>query len=244
MMLVPSDAFFEDIHRKSPSTFLRSVCRCLFGPVDHHQTKTDLQALNERLLNEAGERWNFDFRVGKPVHGGRYDWFPSNSKKIEEDSRLDFVPCSYPNKNSNNCDTTAADFKNSCSKSRPYSNSHHTAQVPANDVTSRLAAPAADVAVSRDLDSDVIDSGDVSRDVDRTETGRRVTCRRRLSWDERTTSRSATTLGAVRRTRSRAKTTRKLVRSLAAQRSAITDYFPKTKTSAIENKLVVSRQRR
>lgn len=221
MMLVPSDAFFGDIHRKSPSTFLRSVCRCLFGPVDHHQTKTDLQALNERLLNEAGQRWNFDFRVGEPAHGGRYDWFPSNSKKIEEDSRLDFVPCSYPNKIPNNCDTTAVDLKNRSSKTRPYSNPRHIAQSPANDVTSRLAAPA-DVTASRDLYSDVIDSDDVSRDVDRTDTGRRVTCRRRLSWDDRSTSRSATISGPVRRTRSRTKTTRKLVRTLAAQRSAIT----------------------
>lgn len=225
MVLVPRDAFFEEIHRKSPSlppTFLRSVCRCLFGPVDHHQTKTDLRALNERLLNEAGERWNFDFRVGEPVHGKRYDWFPSNSEEVEVDSRLDFVPYSYPRQISNNCNTATVDLKSRGSNTRPYSPLCHNSQISASsDVTSRLAA-STDGTASCDMNSDVIDSEDVSHDVDRTETGRRVTCRRKLSRDELTMPRSATISGSVRSTKNRTKTKRNLVRTLVAQRSAIT----------------------
>ena len=51
----------------------RSVCRQLFGPVNHEQLKADLQSEKRKLLADNNEKWNFDFENGIPLVG-RYRW--------------------------------------------------------------------------------------------------------------------------------------------------------------------------
>ena len=50
------------------------VCRCLFGPVDHDQNLRDLAKLRKVLDDQSSQRWNFDFRLGRPIYGKRYGW--------------------------------------------------------------------------------------------------------------------------------------------------------------------------
>ncbi|NXA39559.1 CDN1A inhibitor, partial [Eudromia elegans] len=49
------------------------VCRSLFGPVDHQQLQSDVQALLRQQLEAARRRWNFDFEAGTPLEG-RFAW--------------------------------------------------------------------------------------------------------------------------------------------------------------------------
>lgn len=49
------------------------VCRRLFGPVDSEQLSRDCDALMASCLQEARERWNFDFATETPLEGN-YVW--------------------------------------------------------------------------------------------------------------------------------------------------------------------------
>ncbi|XP_003473933.1 cyclin-dependent kinase inhibitor 1 [Cavia porcellus] len=45
------------------------ACRCLFGPVDSEQLRRDCDALMASCLQEARQRWNFDFLTETPLEG-------------------------------------------------------------------------------------------------------------------------------------------------------------------------------
>ncbi|XP_009077219.1 PREDICTED: cyclin-dependent kinase inhibitor 1 [Acanthisitta chloris] len=45
------------------------VCRNLFGPVDHQQLQNDLEVMLRQNLEEAKQRWNFDFETETPLEG-------------------------------------------------------------------------------------------------------------------------------------------------------------------------------
>ncbi|XP_061205487.1 cyclin-dependent kinase inhibitor 1 isoform X2 [Neopsephotus bourkii] len=49
------------------------VCRNLFGPVDHQQLQQDLESLLKQNLEEAQQRWNFDFETETPLEGC-FEW--------------------------------------------------------------------------------------------------------------------------------------------------------------------------
>ncbi|XP_053943921.1 cyclin-dependent kinase inhibitor 1 isoform X2 [Cuculus canorus] len=49
------------------------VCRNLFGPVDHHQLQNDFEDLLRQQLEEAQQRWNFDFETETPLEG-HFKW--------------------------------------------------------------------------------------------------------------------------------------------------------------------------
>lgn len=51
----------------------RSVCRQLFGPVNHEQMRADLLREKRKLCDENTRAWNFDFENGIPLVG-RYVW--------------------------------------------------------------------------------------------------------------------------------------------------------------------------
>ncbi|XP_048203811.1 cyclin-dependent kinase inhibitor 1 [Perognathus longimembris pacificus] len=51
------------------------ACRCLFGPVDGEQLQRDCDALMASCLQEARERWNFDFVTETPLEGD-FAWEP------------------------------------------------------------------------------------------------------------------------------------------------------------------------
>ncbi|XP_006148696.2 LOW QUALITY PROTEIN: cyclin-dependent kinase inhibitor 1 [Tupaia chinensis] len=47
----------------------RRVCRRLFGPVDSEQLRRDCDELMAGCVQEARERWNFDFVTETPLEG-------------------------------------------------------------------------------------------------------------------------------------------------------------------------------
>ncbi|XP_008933273.1 PREDICTED: cyclin-dependent kinase inhibitor 1 [Merops nubicus] len=49
------------------------VCRSLFGPVDHHQLQNDFEDLLRQHLEEAQQRWNFNFETETPLEG-HFKW--------------------------------------------------------------------------------------------------------------------------------------------------------------------------
>ncbi|KAM6114419.1 cyclin-dependent kinase inhibitor 1 [Phoenicopterus ruber ruber] len=49
------------------------VCRNLFGPVDHHQLQNDFEDLLRQHLEEAQQRWNFNFETETPLEGS-FKW--------------------------------------------------------------------------------------------------------------------------------------------------------------------------
>ncbi|XP_028589833.2 cyclin-dependent kinase inhibitor 1 isoform X1 [Podarcis muralis] len=51
----------------------RKLCRNLFGPVDHDQLQKDFQSLMKAQLEEAQQKWNFDFESETPLEGD-YKW--------------------------------------------------------------------------------------------------------------------------------------------------------------------------
>ncbi|XP_024861598.1 cyclin-dependent kinase inhibitor 1 isoform X1 [Kryptolebias marmoratus] len=51
-----------------------SARRNLFGPVDREQLQEEYRAALRRDLEEASERWGFDFTAGRPRQGGRFQW--------------------------------------------------------------------------------------------------------------------------------------------------------------------------
>lgn len=50
-----------------------SVCRSLFGPVDHEQLRRDLRLRLEEIMDQDRRRWNFDFQTDTPL-SGRFQW--------------------------------------------------------------------------------------------------------------------------------------------------------------------------
>lgn len=56
-----------DIRRKE------SVCRCLFGPVNHEQVRQELKLKLKEIVEQDSRRWNFDFQSETPLPG-RYQW--------------------------------------------------------------------------------------------------------------------------------------------------------------------------
>lgn len=46
-----------------------TACRRLFGPVDSEQLRRDCDALMASCVQEARERWNFDFVTDTPLEG-------------------------------------------------------------------------------------------------------------------------------------------------------------------------------
>lgn len=48
--------------------------KCLFGPPDHQQLESDLQRELNKDVQEMNEKYDFDFREGKPLKGTKYEW--------------------------------------------------------------------------------------------------------------------------------------------------------------------------
>lgn len=48
--------------------------RCLFGRPDHQELESDLQRELDKDAREMNEKWDFDFRKGKPLKGDKFQW--------------------------------------------------------------------------------------------------------------------------------------------------------------------------
>ncbi|KAM7005918.1 cyclin-dependent kinase inhibitor 1 isoform 2-T2 [Tautogolabrus adspersus] len=52
----------------------RPARRALFGPVDHKQLQIECQAALRKDLEEASNRWGFDFLSDKPLDSSDFQW--------------------------------------------------------------------------------------------------------------------------------------------------------------------------
>ncbi|XP_076012186.1 cyclin dependent kinase inhibitor 1Ca [Genypterus blacodes] len=57
----------------SPIRRRESVCRSLFGPVDHEQLSRDLTKRLREITEQDSRRWNFNFQAETPLLG-RFEW--------------------------------------------------------------------------------------------------------------------------------------------------------------------------
>lgn len=55
------------LHRRT------SVCRNLFGPVDHDEVSREMKAKLREISERDQQRWNFDFEANTPLDGD-YKW--------------------------------------------------------------------------------------------------------------------------------------------------------------------------
>lgn len=56
-----------------PQRACRSVCRSLFGAVDHEELNRDIEAKLREISERDQKRWNFNFVAGTPLLGD-YEW--------------------------------------------------------------------------------------------------------------------------------------------------------------------------
>ncbi|KAF3688555.1 Cyclin-dependent kinase inhibitor 1C Cyclin-dependent kinase inhibitor p57 p57Kip2 [Channa argus] len=133
------------LHRRT------SVCRNLFGPVDHDELSRDMKAKMREISERDQQRWNFNFETNTPLSGD-YEW--------EE------VPV----------DNTPALYQDSVQNGRTPANQIPTSETPGMDVLERLAVPESSstpcpVEVNQENRTDKLNSGRASR--------RQVPCVRR-----------------------------------------------------------------
>jgi len=50
-----------------------TVCRNLFGPVDHEELKTEMKSKLREISERDQQRWNFNFEANAPLEGD-YEW--------------------------------------------------------------------------------------------------------------------------------------------------------------------------
>lgn len=97
-----------------------SVCRSLFGPVDHDELQREMKTRLREISERDQERWNFNFEANSPMDG-LYEW---------EEVSADQAPTFYREK-SDRVPATPV-------KRRP-----EEPDTPLRDVMERLSAPEA-----------------------------------------------------------------------------------------------------
>lgn len=108
------------LHRRT------SVCRNLFGPVDHDELSRDMKAKLREISERDQQRWNFNFETNTPLDGD-YEW---------EEVPLDRSPEAYQDSVPDDRTRTPA----TPVKQSPSSDSV-LPETPRMDVLERLAPP-------------------------------------------------------------------------------------------------------
>lgn len=143
------------LHRRT------SVCRNLFGPVDHDELSREMKAKLREISERDQQRWNFDFEANAPLEGD-YKW---------EEVSVDKTPVFY--QDSKQIDRTRVPA--TPVKQMPSTDSV-LPEIPRMDVQERLAvpessSPSSPVEVNQENRSDKLNSGK--------QTHRQVPCGRR-----------------------------------------------------------------
>ncbi|XP_029194457.1 cyclin-dependent kinase inhibitor 1-like isoform X1 [Acropora millepora] len=111
----------------------RSVCRNLFGPVDHEQLKADFLREKEEIIKEDTRKWNFDFENDIPLLG-RYLWEKMYSDLARERTTSSFSSRASEGKATNersSC-TTVAEHPDVTPSATSLDMAHRTIQISDN----------------------------------------------------------------------------------------------------------------
>lgn len=143
------------LHRRT------SVCRNLFGPVDHDELSQEMKAKLREISERDQQRWNFNFEANTPLDGD-YKW---------EEVPVDKTPAFYQDSAQNGRTRVPA----TPVKQRPSSDSA-APETPHMDVLERLVVPESSstpcpVEVNQENRTDKLNSGN--------QTQRQVPCVRR-----------------------------------------------------------------
>ncbi|KAM6936993.1 cyclin-dependent kinase inhibitor 1C-like [Xenentodon cancila] len=109
------------VHRRT------SVCRNLFGPVDHDELSRDVKAKLREICDRDQKRWNFNFETDTPLDGN-YEW-----EGVSADKTPGFYQDSVQNGRTRVPATPV--------KRRPSSDSAPSSEPLHTDVLERLAVP-------------------------------------------------------------------------------------------------------
>uniref|UniRef100_UPI00398F089C cyclin-dependent kinase inhibitor 1C-like n=1 Tax=Pristiophorus japonicus TaxID=55135 RepID=UPI00398F089C len=81
----------ETERRRQPRYLNKTVCRSLFGTVDHEELRRDLKNQLKEIKNSQCQRWNFDFENHSPL-AGNYIWEAFDVQKFPVFYRDSSVP--------------------------------------------------------------------------------------------------------------------------------------------------------
>lgn len=131
------------LHRRT------SVCRNLFGPVDHDELSREMKAKLREISERDQQRWNFNFEANTPLNGD-YEW---------EEVPVDKTPVFYQDSVQNDRSRVPA----TPVKQTPSSDSA-LPETPRMDVLERLALPESSstpspVEVNQENRTDKLNSG-------------------------------------------------------------------------------------
>ncbi|AWP08053.1 putative cyclin-dependent kinase inhibitor 1C-like [Scophthalmus maximus] len=131
------------LHRRT------SVCRSLFGPVDHDELSQEMKAKMQEISERDQQRWNFNFAANTPLDGD-YEW-----QEVPVDKTPAFYQDSVQNDRTRVPETPV--------KLRPSSDST-VPETPRTDVQERLAVPESSstpsqVEVNQENRADKLNSG-------------------------------------------------------------------------------------
>ncbi|XP_031139166.1 cyclin-dependent kinase inhibitor 1C-like [Sander lucioperca] len=131
------------VHRRT------SVCRNLFGPVDHDELNREMKAKLREISERDQQRWNFNFEDNTPVDGD-YEW---------EEVPVDKTPVFYQDSVQNG----RTRVPETPIKQRPFSDSVQP-ETPDMDVLERLSVPESSstfcpVEVNQENRTDKLNSG-------------------------------------------------------------------------------------
>lgn len=111
-----------------------SVCRSLFGPVDHDQLRRDLKLRLREITEQDSRRWNFNFQGETPLPG-RFQWEevparPQDDRLSdrEESSGTDQENCSGVS-NARKCPAEATPVRRKRTRSRPAAKPRSNARI-------------------------------------------------------------------------------------------------------------------
>lgn len=108
------------LHRRT------SVCRNLFGPVDHDELNREMKAKMREISDRDQQRWNFNFEANTPLDGD-YEW---------QEVPVDNSPLFYRDSHENDRSRVSVPAVKQEGSSDPV-----LAETPSMDVLERLAVP-------------------------------------------------------------------------------------------------------
>lgn len=105
----------SDVRSPRDNNSLERIKKCLFGPIDHNECKMYVQQEMESHRDKASEKWNFDFKTGKPrplEEGCVYEWkVMKTNEPVPEAYALARLP--YLSQHADNSTTVKVDPKDS-----------------------------------------------------------------------------------------------------------------------------------
>lgn len=74
----------ERVDSRSTDHSKATVCRNLFGHVDHEEFKRDCKEQMQEMARASTETWSFDFANNEPLPDGKFEWSEVDGSAVPE----------------------------------------------------------------------------------------------------------------------------------------------------------------